>query len=110
MPISQNLLNKLIRQELEKLGLAKKYTGFKYITDLLEILLSNPLMDLAEGFGKISKLNDVSLDTFEHAIKNMLFNCLRQSEILQNTVGEYSNKDIKSIINTLKDIVYRAIA
>jgi hypothetical protein len=74
------------------------------------MLLSNPLMELSEGINKTSELNDVSVDAFEHAVKNMIFNCSVRSEVLQEKIGTRPNKDVKSIINILKDIVYSSIA
>ena len=111
MIVLQSLLNKLVKCEIEKLGVLKKYTGFKYLAELLEFLLNNPLQSLTDGFNIISKLNGVSVDALEHAIKNMLFTCLKQGGELQEIVSQSSNvKDVKLIIMLIKDRVYQAIA
>ncbi len=111
MIVSQSLLNKLIKCEMEKLGISKKYTGFKYLAELLEFLLNNPLQSLTDGFNAVSELNGVSVDTLEHAVKNMLFTCLKQNLWLQEIIPEGSNsRGFKLVIMLIKDNVYKSIA
>lgn len=112
MIIKNNLLNRLIRLELEKINISKKYVGFKYLTEILVFSFDRKIQN--EGTNVVietANLNGVSVDAINHDIKHMFLNCCRQNDKLCKILngGVVGVCDIKSMLNNLVKYIHQAI-
>ena len=108
---AQSLLNKLIRRELENLQISKKYTGFKYLVDLIEFSFDDKSQDLLCLLNLVASANQVTTDAVEHNIKHMLLSALRNGKgfkgaISQRGVDEHDSKQlIRFVVNYVRSVI-----
>lgn len=99
-PVKSNLITKLIRHELEKIGILKNYVGFKYLTDLMEIALKNrntSNIHSYENFKTISVINLVNIKTIERDIRHMVIKSWHNSPPLQELTMNLYGKNFKPV-------------
>lgn len=103
-----SLIEKVVRLELENIGILKKYIGFKYLVDLLSIALKQQIDTPYnfEIFTIVGSLNNCLADTIEHDIRHMIISCWKNNQYLKDAVNYKNNSHIsaKNIVNKL--IIY----
>ena len=113
------LTNKLIRQELENLNISKKYTGFKYLVELVNVAITKNMSDAytVENFEYIASTNNSQASNIERDIRHVISVNWKNydsnaSNILQVTLLPYINgaTNTKNILNALilhvKNIIF----
>lgn len=101
------LIQKLVRLELEKLGIGKKYIGFKYIVDLLVNALCNKIFDAYDNelFEYVASINLTTPQSIERDIRHMLLTTWKSSPYFKNTLSTipfWENEvNAKNILNNL---------
>lgn len=107
----QSLLSTLIATEFEKLGISKKYTGFKYLVQFLQIRFSNRLLKLnySEILGIIANLNNSARDIIDHDIRHILSSSWKNSNKIKSITQEQNMPGAKQILYILIDYVQKLI-
>lgn len=112
MNCQQSLLDKIVRLELEKLNISKKYSGFKYLVDFITFSINDRLScDYATILNHVAVLNKLSSDAVNHSIKHMMFSSLQNNPSLHLVLDSHlkSKVDIKSILLGLAAHIYSII-
>ncbi len=102
---TSELLNKLIRIELENIGLLSKYVGFEYLVDLSECALCKNFYcnNYIEFYDNVASKNLSSVDTIERNVRHMLLSTWKNNpefrKILKDCCGISSRINVKILLN-----------
>ncbi|MFQ6723838.1 MAG: sporulation initiation factor Spo0A C-terminal domain-containing protein, partial [Clostridia bacterium] len=102
-----NLLNKLIKDELIKLGLSDKYVGFKYLTELITNSLKSSFYTTKyiDFFEYVSRINLSPIDSIERAVRHMLSTTWKQNKEFRQTLRSKCQIDKPNSKNLLNAII-----
>ena len=94
----QTPLSKLLRTELENIDISKKYTGFKYIVDLITHWFKNKVINTYSNdlFKEIASINTTTYDIVERDIRHMLVTTWKNSPKFRTAI--LPNKQTKSTL------------
>ena len=107
------LAHQIIRNELEKLHLSKKYIGFKYVSDIIIESLKQNITDAYTPtlFKKVAIINQVTEDSVERDIRHMLMktwkNCPEFKAQFTNINKQTTNS--KELLNNIISYIRKII-
>ncbi|MBQ8522711.1 MAG: hypothetical protein IJ458_03515 [Clostridia bacterium] len=112
---TSNLINKLVKLELENLDISSKYVGFKYLTDVLANALSINFFgdNYINLFEYVASIHLANIDTIERDVRHMLLSTWKNSPKFRNTIQNHLNLNKKpnsknilnAVLNYLKNVI-----
>ncbi len=106
------ILSQLVANKFEKLGISKKYTGFRYLVDFLRITLSNRDIKLnyCNTLDIVATLNSSTRDIVDRDIRHILLSSWENGNHLRSTISLSDQQPgAKQILYALIDYIQRII-
>ncbi len=110
-PVSiPDFAQKMVRIELEKLNLSKKYLAFKYIVDIICHSLYTNTNDpfSTNTLSYIAKINNTSWNSVERDVRHMLVSNWNANEIFKSAIYKYITRtdiNTKILLTALIDYI-----
>lgn len=108
---SISLIEKVVRLELQSIGIENKYIGFKYLAELLTQAIINQ-DNQPYTLNKIENIaisNNISLDSAERDIRHLLTSSkptLLHNQIIDQNLKHSTKQTINNIFKYLKNIIF----
>lgn len=111
---TSTLVYKLVELELKSLEISSKYTGFKYLTEILTQALSTNFYacDYIDFFQYSARLHSSTIDTIERDVRHMLTTSWKKNEKFRNIIQQNNpieNPKAKTILNAILEYLKNII-